>query len=145
MPNASPVDPALLTALPALPRDEAGPVFREPWEAEAFALAVTLHQRGVFTWPEWAETLAAEIKAAQEAGDPDLGDTYYRHWLAALERLVIGKGIAGQHQLEDRRAAWDRAARATPHGQPILLENDPEHTNDSGHKKDSGPSALARP
>jgi nitrile hydratase accessory protein len=125
MPDPAAVNPGLLETLPSLPRDEAGPVFREPWEAEAFAMAVSLHQRGVFTWTEWAETLAEEIKTAQAGGDPDLGDTYYRHWLAALERLVISKGIADRHQLDGRRDAWDRAARATPHGEPILLENDP--------------------
>src|SRR5690606_17564739 len=80
--------------VPGIPRDEEGPVFREPWEAQAFAMAVTLHGRGLFTWPEWAATLAAEIKRAQAAGDPDTGETYYLHWLAALERLVAEKGVA---------------------------------------------------
>ena len=84
----------LIAALPGLPRDEGGPVFREPWEAQAFAMTLALYKRGLFTWPEWAETLGAEIKRAQAAGDPDSGDTYYRHWLAALERLVAEKGIA---------------------------------------------------
>src|ERR1700747_2476761 len=79
-------------ALPDPPRDAEGPVFREPWEAQAFAMALTLHERGVFTWPEWAEALGAEIKRAQAAGDPDTGETYYQHWLATLERLVAAKG-----------------------------------------------------
>jgi nitrile hydratase accessory protein len=126
MPDTGAIAADLLVSLPALPRDDAGPVFREPWEAEAFAMAVSLHERGVFTWAEWAETLAAEIKTAQAGGDPDLGDTYYRHWLSALERLVIGKGITDRRKLDDRREAWDRAARATPHGEPIVLENDPQ-------------------
>jgi nitrile hydratase accessory protein len=78
--------------MPGLPQGEDGPVFREPWEAQAFAMALSLHQRGVFTWPEWAATLADEIKRAQEAGDPDTGETYYHHWLNALERLVAKKG-----------------------------------------------------
>jgi nitrile hydratase accessory protein len=109
-----------------MPRDEDGsPVFREPWEAQAFAMAVALHACGVFTWSEWAAALAREIRAAQETGDPDDGTTYYRHWLAALERLVARKGVAGDDLLAARRAAFDRAAHATPHGQPILLENDP--------------------
>src|SRR5207302_10711229 len=82
------------SAVPGIPRDADGPVFREPWEAQAFAMALALHRRGVFTWPEWAETLAAEIKRAQAAGDPDTGETYYRHWLNALERLVAEKGVA---------------------------------------------------
>ncbi len=80
-------------ALPGIPRDGDGPVFREPWEAQAFAMALTLHERGLFTWNEWAATLADEIKRAQPAGDPDTGETYYRHWLATLERLIAEKGI----------------------------------------------------
>ena len=79
-------------ALPSLPRDAGGPVFREPWEAQAFAIALALYERGLFTWPEWAATLADEIKRAQMAGDPDTGETYYHHWLAALERLVAREG-----------------------------------------------------
>ncbi len=87
-------------------------------------MAVVLHQAGVFTWPEWADALAAEIQAAQAAGDADAGDTYYRHWLSALEQLVVAKGVTSGDALAARRDAWDRAARATPHGQPILLGND---------------------
>ena len=110
-----------LSALPSLPRDAGGPVFREPWEAQAFALAVQLQEQGLFTWDEWAEALGAEIAAAQKCGDPDLGDTYYSHWLTALERLVVTKGAATPAGLEDTKEAWDRAAKATPHGQPIVL------------------------
>ena len=80
--------------VPGMPQGEDGPVFREPWEAQAFAMALSLHQEGLFTWPEWAATLADEIKRAQEAGDPDTGETYYHHWLNALERLVAEKGVA---------------------------------------------------
>lgn len=111
-----------LAATPGLPRDAEGPVFREPWEAQAFALAVELSEAGVFTWSEWAETLGAEIKAAQAAGDPDLGDTYYRHWLAALERLVTRKKLLGTADLKARRDAWERAYLDTPHGQPVKLK-----------------------
>lgn len=118
--------PELLAVLPELPRDAEGPVFREPWEAQAFAMAVALHEHGAFTWTEWAAALAVEIKAAQAGGDPDTGETYYRHWLAALEKLVAAKALAGRGELETRRAQWDRAARATPHGQPIALANDPQ-------------------
>jgi nitrile hydratase accessory protein len=96
-------------------------VFREPWEAQAFALAVQLQEQGLFTWDEWAQALGAEISAAQKRGDPDLGDTYYRHWLSALERLVVSKGATNQAGLEQTKEAWDRAANATPHGQPILF------------------------
>ncbi len=108
--------------LPRLPRNDQGsPVFREPWEAQAFAMAVQLHRAGHFTWSEWAAALAEQIQQAQAAGDPDLGDTYYRHWLAALERLVAAKGLVSAEELARRKAEWDAAARATPHGQPIEL------------------------
>jgi nitrile hydratase accessory protein len=110
-----------VSSLPLLPRDAEGPVFREPWEAQAFALAVRLQEQGLFTWDEWAQALGAEITAAQTSGDADLGDTYYRHWLSALERLVVAKGAASRTGLEDTKQAWDRAAKLTPHGQPIVL------------------------
>ena len=120
-----PVDPAAarraVDAMPGIPRDSEGPVFREPWEAQAFSMAVALHQRGLFTWPEWAATLADEIKRAQAAGDPDTGETYYRHWLNTLERLVAEKGIATRETLTHYRDAWDNAADRTPHGKPIEL------------------------
>ena len=109
------------SALPDIPCDAEGPVFREPWEAQAFAMALMLHERGVFTWNEWAETLGAEIKRAQAAGDPDTGETYYRHWLATLERLVAKKGVATSDVLHRYRDAWDHAADRTPHGKPIVL------------------------
>jgi nitrile hydratase accessory protein len=111
----------LTTALPSLPRDQGGPVFSEPWEAQAFAMTLALYRRGLFTWPEWAATLAAEITRAQQAGDPDTGDTYYRHWLAALERLVAEKDIADPASLERYRDAWEHAAGRTAHGSPIEL------------------------
>src|SRR5438034_10107526 len=112
----------ITAALPSLPRDEAGPVFHEPWEAQAFAMTLALYRRGLFTWPEWAAALGAEIKRAQAAGDPDTGGTYYRHWLAALEGLVAAKGIADAAALARYRDAWDHAADRTPHGQPIELK-----------------------
>ena len=108
-------------AVPSIPCDAEGPVFREPWEAQAFAMALALHERGVFTWNEWADTLSAEIKRAQAAGDPDTGETYYRHWLATLERLVAAKGVASSETLHRYRDAWDRACDRTPHGAPIEL------------------------
>src|ERR1700681_1100891 len=107
--------------LPDIPRDDEGPVFREPWEAQAFAMALTLHERGLFTWNEWAATLADEIKRAQAAGDPDTGETYYRHWLNALERIVAEKGVTDPQTLARYRDAWDHAADRTPHGTPIEL------------------------
>jgi nitrile hydratase accessory protein len=105
-----------------IPRDDGGPVFRMPWEAHAFAMALTLHARGVFTWPEWAAVLAEEIKQAQAKGDPDAGNTYYRHWLATLEKLVAEKGVASMKMLERYRNAWDHAAERTSHGSPIELK-----------------------
>ncbi len=104
------------------PRKDDEPVFREPWEAQAFALARTLQERGVFSATEWAATLGAEIKKAQAAGDPDTGETYYHHWLAALERLVAVKGLADARTLERNREAWRRACGRTPHGVPIVLQ-----------------------
>ncbi len=108
--------------LPGLPRDDGGPVFREPWEARAFAVALALHERGVFTWTEWAAALADQIKRAQAAGDADDGDTYYQHWLATLETLVAAKGVAPTDMLHQYRDAWDHAADRTPHGSPIELK-----------------------
>ena len=108
-------------AVPGVPRDGDGPVFREPWEAQAFAMALTLHERGMFTWSEWAAALADEIKRAQRAGDPDTGETYYRHWVAALERIVAEKGVTDPENLARTRAAWTRAAERTPHGLAIEL------------------------
>ena len=115
---------AASAAIPGMPRDERGPVFREPWEAQAFAMALALQQRGLFTWSEWAAALGEEIKRAQRAGDPDTGETYYRHWLATLERLVSEKGVASQETQQRYREAWDRAADRTPHGTPIELSAD---------------------
>jgi nitrile hydratase accessory protein len=108
----------------SIPRDAGGPVFREPWEAEAFALAVSLKERGLFTWAEWAATLGDEIKKAQAAGDPDTGETYYRHWLATLERVVAAKGLTDAGTLARTRDAWQRACARTPHGAPIELRPD---------------------
>jgi nitrile hydratase accessory protein len=119
------IDPAAARratdAVTSIPRDAEGPVFREPWEAQAFAMALALHERGLFTWPEWAATLADEIKRAQAAGDPDTGETYYHHWLRTLERLVAEKGVTSAQMLARYHEAWDRAAGRTPHGQPIEL------------------------
>jgi len=104
-----------------IPRGPDGPVFRAPWEAQAFAMALALHEHGLFTWPEWAAALAAEITRARTAGDPDTGETYYLHWLAALERLVAEKGATDRSTLARYRTAWQHAAHRTPHGSPIVL------------------------
>jgi nitrile hydratase accessory protein len=121
-----PIDPraaADATAtVPGIPSDADGPVFREPWEAQAFAMALALHARGLFTWSEWAASLADEIKRAQASGDPDTGETYYRHWLATLEKLIAAKGVASTDLQHSYRDAWDHAADRTPPGQPIELK-----------------------
>jgi nitrile hydratase accessory protein len=113
-----------IDALPALPRDDAGPVFKAPWEAQAFAMALELHRRGVFTWREWAGTLAEEIAHAKTHHEWDDGSHYYERWLAALETLVARKQVVGEADLSRRVDAWDAAARATPHGQPVVLPVD---------------------
>ena len=110
-----------VTAIPGIDADTDGPVFREPWEAQAFAMTVKLHEAGLFTWEEWAAVLSAEIASAQSSGDPDLGNTYYRHWQNALERLVVEKGATLSTELEDRVETWRQAYLNTPHGQPIEL------------------------
>ena len=107
--------------LPSLPRDQDGPVFNQPWEAKAFALAVRLSEAGCFTWPEWVKIFSQEIKAAQELGDPDLGDTYYQHWLNALERICTEKRLVGGEDMRRRKATWRRAYLNTPHGKPVDL------------------------
>jgi nitrile hydratase accessory protein len=115
------LDSDRLSALPRLPRDEGGPVFAEPWQAQAFALAVNLSQQGHFTWKEWAAALAEELRAADERGEPDDGSRYYEHWLAALEKLVTAKKLADAKALQTRKEAWAAAYRNTPHGHPVEL------------------------
>ena len=110
-----------LSELPPLPRDEGGPVFAEPWQAQAFALAVRLSEQGYFTWKEWAATLADELKAAVDRGEPDDGSRYYEHWLAALERLVTSKRLSNSAELLQRKEDWADAYRHTPHGRPVEL------------------------
>ena len=110
-----------LAALPQLPRDQVGPVFAEPWQAQAFALAVKLSEQGHFTWKEWAAALAAELKAAADRGEADDGSRYYEHWLAALERMVSMKGLSDPMAMLARKEAWADAYRHTPHGKPVEL------------------------
>lgn len=108
--------------LPGLPQDGDGPVFNEPWQAQAFAMVLALHEQGIFSWTEWAAALTESIRRAQLAGDPDLGNTYYHHWLDALESLLQAKGLASAQVLHDLEHAWEAAAARTPHGQPIELD-----------------------
>src|SRR5918997_2744891 len=120
MSESSSIEPELARriaeAVPGIPRDDNGPVFRAPWEAHAFAMALALYQKGLFAWSEWSAMLGAEIKKAQAAGDPDTGETYYHHWLATLERLVSAKGVANEEKPARYREAWDHAAERTTHG-----------------------------
>jgi nitrile hydratase accessory protein len=106
---------------PDVPRDADGPVFAAPWQAQAFALALALHERGAFTWKEWAATLAEVIAEVRARGEADTGERYYEHWLAALERITSRKQLVDAVGLGQRRDAWEDAARRTPHGQPIVL------------------------
>ncbi len=106
-----------------LPSDLDEPVFSEPWQAEAFAMTAALHERGLFSWNEWAAALSVEVKKPSVAED---GGDYYECWLRALETLLSAKGVAEPADVDAMTAAWQRAAYATPHGKPILLENDPQ-------------------
>jgi nitrile hydratase accessory protein len=130
-----------LAALPRLPRDDGGPVFAEPWQAQAFALAVKLSEAGHFTWKEWAAALAGELQAAADRGQPDDGSEYYKHWVAALERLVTAKGLTDEHALRERKDEWADAYRHTPHGKPVALNGDHDvHEHDHGHDHHHEPS-----
>ncbi len=111
-----------LAVLPRIPRDGDGPIFAEPWQAKAFALAVRLSARGYFTWKEWAATLADELQTAVTRGEPDDGAHYYYYWLAALERLVVAKGLFDAATLLERKEAWAEAYHRTPHGKPVKLQ-----------------------
>lgn len=117
----NPPDSPHVAALPQLARDAGGPVFAEPWQAQAFALAVQLSAQGHFTWKEWAATLADELRAGAARGDPDDGSYYYVHWLAALERLVTAKHLTSGNELLSRKDEWSDAYRHTPHGKPVEL------------------------
>ncbi|HEY5796843.1 MAG TPA: nitrile hydratase accessory protein [Bosea sp. (in: a-proteobacteria)] len=124
----SPLDADLATRLAAdtpIPRDADGPVFAEPWQAMVFALVVELQNRGVFTADEWAQALGAEIREAIANGGCRDGSDYYERWCEALEHLLIAKGLTSHDGVDALAASWARAAEATPHGKPILIENDP--------------------
>ena len=118
--------------LPGLPRDDDGPVFSAPWQAQAFALVLALHERGAFAWADWAEALSQAIQAAQQRGDPDDGSTYWQHWLDALQSLVVSCGLGDAEQLHALEHAWEAAAERTPHGQAIELL--PTDLRPAGHR-----------
>ena len=119
-----------LEVLPPLPRDDDGPVFSEPWQAQAFAMAVKLSEQGYFTWKEWAAALADEIKAAGARGEIDDGSRYYHYWLAALERLVTEKGLTDPEAMAARKDEWVDAYQHTPHGKPVELRRRHAHHAD---------------
>lgn len=120
-PSEETPEAALLARLPGLPREADGPVFAEPWQASAFALAVSLSHQGHFTWKEWAAALAEELKASAARGEPADGSHYYHSWLATLERLVVAKGLTESGTLAETKEAWAEAYRQTPHGKPVEL------------------------
>ena len=128
MSDSSSIDPQaarrVAESVPGIPRDANGQVFRAPWEAHAFAMALALHEKGLFAWSEWSAMLGEEIKKAQAGGDPDTGETYYRHWLATLERMVAEKGATSAQALAQHFQAWERAMQRTPHGKPIELRSE---------------------
>ena len=110
------------SALPLPPGAADVPVFAEPWQAQAFAMAVQLHAKGVFTWPQWAHALSQTIAQAGAAGDPDDGSGYYQHWVDALEHLVLAHNLGTAEQIHRLEHAWEAAAARTPHGQPIEVQ-----------------------
>lgn len=122
--------PPRLPGMPEIPQDDDGPVFREPWEAQAFALTLDLFDKGHFVWREWVELLSAEIAAAEAAGRPSDGSDYYHHWLAALEKIVAAKGLAEAAALAERKAAWSHADEHRDFGAPIVLH---DHDHDHDH------------
>ena len=113
---------ATLPGISGFPRDAEGPVFSAPWQAQAFAMTLALYERGLFSWPEWAQALAVRIHAAPALPGEDAGDAYYRQWLETLEHMVAARGASSPAELQRYRQAWDRAADRTPHGQPIALQ-----------------------
>jgi nitrile hydratase accessory protein len=112
---------ARFASSPLLPRDEGGPVFAEPWQAQAFAMAVQLSAAGYFTWTEWTTALGEQLQVAVKRGEPDDGSRYFEHWLTALEYLVTEKNLIDLTALSERKGAWADAYRHTPHGQPVEL------------------------
>jgi len=136
-----------LDALPGLLRDAEGPVFEQPWQAHAFAMTVSLHERGVFTWPEWSNALSQEIGSAALRDEPNPGETYYLHWLRALEALVAAKDVASHQELSRLQEAWRHAAERTPHGAPIVLTDEDLQGSHSTHgvpNRDSGKLRVTR-
>ena len=114
-----------------------GPVFDHPWQAQAFALVVNLHQAGLFEWKDWAERFTAEIAAAPQREDESVNDAYYRQWVAALEQLLAALGLVEDAAVGTRAEAWNQAYLNTPHGQPISLANatcPPAHAHAHKHE-----------
>jgi len=109
---------SLRDALPPNGAAEAPEIaFQAPWQAHAFALVLALHQQGAFTWAEWTDSLGCALLGRTD----DEADSYYVAWLAALERIVCGHGLASPTALAARKTAWAEAYLRTPHGQPVTL------------------------
>lgn len=118
------LDPALRAI--DIPNDGDGPVFDEPWQAQAFAMTVKLHEAGQFSWSEWAEIFGAEIAADTARGEGVGNSAYYLCWLAALEKIVARKRLMTAEELISRKEEWREASEHTPHGQPIEIRKSPE-------------------
>ncbi len=116
--------PPRLDLLPAIPSDADGPVFDAPWQAQAFAMTLSLYERGVFTWQEWASALSEQIRSAEHPQDSDPAELYYLQWLSALETLVSTKGVSSALELGRYQRAWHKAAERTAHGAPIVLRDE---------------------
>jgi len=112
----------LRSMIPDPAMDEESPRFNEPWQAQVFALAVSLSEAGLFSWQEWTDELSFTILKAQELGDPDLGSTYYQHWLKTLERMLTSKEVLDQTSILQRMKIWEEAYLRIPHGQPIKIK-----------------------
>jgi nitrile hydratase accessory protein len=125
--------------LPPIPQDGDGPVFREPWEAQAFAMVLELFDKGHFTWSEWVRALGAEIAAARERGEPDQGETYYRHWLAALEKIAAAKQLTSTEELAVRKEQWVEADHHRGFGEPIVIR--PETSEAAPRARQQGAKA----
>ena len=95
--------------------------FSEPWQAQAFAIVITLSKSGYFTWKEWSKTLSEIILRAEANGGPDDGSDYYLNWVTALEQILESKGLADVVSLTSVKGEWEQAYKSTPHGEPVSL------------------------
>ena len=122
-----------LSETPFIPKDDEGPVFKEPWQARAFAMTLKMAEAKIFSWGDWCEALSSEIKLAQAAGDPDLGDTYYLHWLGALEKLIVAKRVSSEDYLQSTLEDWRAADHARAHGEAPVYIKGAGHSEHNHH------------